>query len=304
TSHNAEEIVAILPLKGGIATVERIAINAVMAGCLPKYLPVVIAAVEAIANSANNMVGWAATTGPNSPMLIINGPIRDELELNCGTNALGSGNRVNATIGRALNLIIKNIGGVIPKISDMTTIGAAWEYTMCLGENEDALPDSWQPLNTEQRLPNTNTLTVKCINSQVDVFSHNAFDLKQVLDTIAAGIVGINSFAILQGQGIVIALCPEVVALSKQDKWTKQSVKQYIFEKSRQPLRKWKYLGDNWIARDSMPESKMESEEYLMRMIPQLEDILIIVAGGVGKHSQWWAGGHGRAVTKSIDKWK
>ncbi len=303
TSHHPEEFVARLPLKGGVATVERIAINAVMAGCLPEYFPVVLAAVEAIGDPANNMAGWAATTGPNSPMLIINGPIKDVIDLNYGSNALGGGKQANATIGRAVSLIVRNIGGVIPGLTDMTTIGAPWEYTMCVGENEKALPEGWQALNIERGFPDTNTVTVKCVNSQIDIFSHNALELIQVLDTIAAGIVGINSLAILQSQGVVIAFCPEVAALAVSDKWSKQSIRQYIFEKARQPLHDWKYLGDNWVARDLIPESKNESEEHLIRMIPSPEDILILVVGGAGKHSQWWAGGHGRAVTKSIDKW-
>ena len=304
TGHRPEQVVAHLPLKGGVATVERIAINAVMAGCTPEYFPIVLAAVEAVSDPQNNMEGWAATTGSNSPMLIINGPVRNEMNINYGTNALGSGKRANAVIGRAVNLVIKNIGGVNPGSTDMTTIGAPWEYTMCLGENEDALPEKWEALNAERGFPDANTVTVKCINSQIDIFSHNALDLKQVLDTIAAGIVGINSLAVLQSQGVVIAFCPEVASLVHKDKWSKQAVKQYIFEKARQPLKNWQYLGDNWVARDLIPESKLESKESLIRMIPQPEDILIIVAGGAGKHSHWWAGGHGRAVTKSIDKWK
>ncbi|OGO21688.1 MAG: hypothetical protein A2144_13675 [Chloroflexi bacterium RBG_16_50_9] len=127
---------------------------------------------------------------------------------------------------------------------------------------------------------------------------------QQVLDTIAASIVGINSLAILQGQGVVIALCPEVAALAAKDKWSKRKMKRYLFEKARQPLRNWKNLGDNWVARDLMPEYKTGSEDYLMRMIPDAEDIIVIVAGGPGKHSLWWPGGHGRAVTKSVDGWR
>lgn len=304
TRHSPDEVVAILPPKGGKATVEKIAANAVMAGCLPEYLPVILACVEAIGDPDCNMAGWASTTGPNSPMFIINGPVKDEIGLNYETNALGTGRRANATIGRALSLIIKNIGGVIPGVTDMTTIGSPWEYSMCLAENEGKLPHGWPPLNEERGFSGANTVTAKCINSQIDVFAHNALKLQQVLDTIAAGIVGINSLAILQGQGVLIALCPEVAALAEKDRWTKAKVKQYIFEKARQPLSAWKYLGDNWVARELIPESMYESDDSLIRMIPDTEDILIIVAGGPGKHCQWWAGGHGRAVTKSIDSWK
>lgn len=304
TSRNPAEVVAILPPKGGVATVERVAINAVMAGCCADYLPVVLAGVEAIGEPANNMVGWASTTGPNSPMFILNGPICKKIGINYLTNALGAGTRANATIGRALSLVIKNIGGALSGVTDMTTIGAPWEYTMCLGENETALPSNWAPLNVEQGFLETSTITAKCINSQNDVFCHSALGLTQVLDTIAAGIVGINSLAILQGQGVVVALCPEVAALSERDSWSKSTVAQHVYEKARQPWEAWKYLGDNWVARDLVPEAKTEKADYLVKMIPRPEDITVIVAGGPGKHCQWWAGGHGQAVTKSINNWE
>jgi hypothetical protein len=303
SSHAPEAIVGRLPPRGGVATVERVAINAVMAGCRPEYLPAILGVVEAIAHPDNNMGGWATTTGHNSPLIIMNGPVVDELGINYRTNALGTGRRANATIGRAINLIVRNIGGAIPGTTDMTTIGAAWEYTNCLAENESALPDGWQPLNVERRVTGS-AVTVKCINSQIDVFSHQSGDLRQVLDTIAAGIVGINSLAILQGQGVVVALCPEVADLASKGRWSKQDVKQYVFEKSRQPLRTWKYLGDNMVASELMPECKTESDSYMMRMIPKPEDILVLVTGGPGRHSDWWPGGHGLAVTVPIDKWR
>jgi len=237
-------------------------------------------------------------------MFIVNGPICDEIGLNNGVNALGAGRRANATIGRALFLVIKNIGGVEPGVTDMTTIGAPWEYTMCLGENEDGLPKGWSPLNEDRGFPRVNTVTAKCINSQVDVFCHNALHLDQIIGTIAAGIVGINSLAILQGQGIVIALCPEVADLAGKDRWSKTAIKQYLYKKARQPLQLWQSLGDNFVASGLMPEASTEAADYLMRMIPQPDDITIIVTGGAGKHCQWWAGGHGEPVTKVIDVWR
>ena len=303
-SHPPDKIIGTLPPRGGIATVERVTINSVMAGCRPEYLPIILAAVEAIAEPDNNMAGWATTTGHNSPLLIINGPIRDELNINYGTNSLGTGRRANATIGRAINLITRNIGGSIPRISDMTTIGGAWEYTSCLGENEDSLPHGWAPLNSELGMPGANTVTVKAINSHVDIFFHSALEFRQVLDTTAASITGINCMGILQGHGVVFCLCPEAADLAARDNWSKEDIKQYLFENARQPLKDWKRLGDNIVASEMMPESMIESDDYLMRSIPDPEDIIIFVAGGPGKHSDWWPGGHGRAVIKSIDKWR
>ncbi|MFH1650663.1 MAG: hypothetical protein ABID87_00950 [Chloroflexota bacterium] len=305
TSHKPDEVVGELAPMGGIATVERIAINAVMAGCRPEYFPVVLAAVSAISDPANNMAGWASTTGSNSPLLIINGPVRQEIGLNCGGNALGAGNQANATIGRAIGLMTHNIGGAKPQVSDMTTLGAAWEYTNCLGENEEALPKGWGPLAAERGFAaGTSTVTVKAINSQVDIFAHIADDFRMILDTTAASITGLNNFGILKDMQLIIGYNPEAATLAEKGGWSKKDIRQYLFEKARQPLHIWKTLGDNAVAAELMPEAKTESDDYMMRMIPRPEDIIIAVLGGLGKHSTWWPGGQGQAVTRAVDEWR
>ena len=229
TNHAPDEVVAKLPPRYGVATVERIAINAVMAGCRCEYFPVILAAVEAIADFNSNMAGWATTTGPNSPLIIINGPIRKELDINSGINALGTGRQANATIGRAINLIVRNIGGAIPGTTDMTTFGAGWEFAACVGENEEELPESWLPLNVEMGFANgTNTVTVKAINSQVDVFFHHTSEFKQVLDTIAAGIAGISSLGVVTGMQVLVAFNPEAAQLAEKD--VIKSISGSIFE--------------------------------------------------------------------------
>lgn len=304
TKHKPDEIIGQLAPREGIATVERVAINAVMAGCMPEYLPVVLAAVEAIADPENYMATWATTTGSNSPLFIVNGPIREELKINYGTNAFGKGRRANATIGRTINLITGNIGGAISGISDMTTLGGAWEYTNCVAENEAALPSGWQPLNVELGFPaDTSTLTVKIITSQLSIWGHRAQEFKQIMDTLAAEIVGANGVGAIRGGGVLLALGPEHADLAGKDGWSKEDIRQYLFEKARQPLKNWKYLGDNLQAREFMPEVKTESDDYMTRMILKPDDIMIIVAGGPGKHSMWWPGSNG-TLTKSIDKWR
>ncbi|MFH1652257.1 MAG: hypothetical protein ABID87_09200 [Chloroflexota bacterium] len=305
TSHSPGELVGELPPRGGAATVKMVAINAAMAGCRSEYLPVVLAAAEALADPVNNMAGWVTTTGANSPLLVVNGPVRDELDINSGSNALGTGHQANATIGRALNLMARNIGGAIPAVTDMTTYGAAWEYTNCLAENESALPPGWPPLNVDRGFaPGTSTVTVESINSQVDIFGHETHVFQQILDTIAASVVGINNLGLLQGMEMVLGLNPEAAALAARDGWTKAGIRDYLYQKARQPLRDWKYLGDNIHARELFPESKTAPDDRLMPMIAAPEDVIIIVVGGPGKHSVWWPGGQGKAVTKSVDRWR
>ncbi len=140
TSRAADEVVALVPPDLAECTVEKVAVNAVLAGCLPDHLPVVLAAVEAACTDAFNMHGLLATTFPAGPLLIVNGPIARALAMNSGGNALGQGNRANATIGRALQLVVRNVGGGRPGEVDRATQGQPGKYTACFAEAEDGSP--------------------------------------------------------------------------------------------------------------------------------------------------------------------
>ena len=156
-------VVAELPPRGGLATIEKLAINSVMAGCRPEYFPVVIAAVEAMTQPQFNLIGVQTTTNPVAPFLLLNGPVRRSLDVNCGAGALGPGRRANATIGRALRLILINIGGGVPGEGDKSILGSPGKYTFCLGELEEESP--WEPFHVEHGFaPDESTVTV--ISSQ------------------------------------------------------------------------------------------------------------------------------------------
>ena len=142
-----ESLVAIMPPLMGQATVEKIATNAVMAGCRPEYLPVVIAAVECVCDDAYDLVGVGTTTSPNASLVIVNGPIAKALNINSGANCLGRGHKANATIGRALHLCEQNIGGAWPRVSDFSSLGMPGDYSWMMAENEDASP--WEPFHVE-----------------------------------------------------------------------------------------------------------------------------------------------------------
>ena len=131
TNRDPDEVVAIMPPDLVECTVEKVAINAVLAGCQPDYLPVVLAAVEAAGTDTFNIHGVLATTMPVSPVVIVNGPIAQAIGMNSGGNAMGQGNRANATIGRALQLVIRNVGGGRPGGVDRATQGQPGKYTFC-----------------------------------------------------------------------------------------------------------------------------------------------------------------------------
>ena len=148
TRRDPQDVVAIVPPNMGEATVEKIAINAVMAGCKPEYLPVVIAAVEAVCTDEFNIHGVTATTMGASPVMIVNGPIRSQIGMNAGLGALGAGNRANATIGRALRLVVRNVGGASTGGVERSTMGNPMKFTMCFAEHEERSP--WEPLHVER----------------------------------------------------------------------------------------------------------------------------------------------------------
>ena len=138
-----EHVVAIMPPLMGQATIEKIAANAVMAGCRPEYLPILLAAVDGVCDSAYDLVGVSTTTSPNASMIVVNGPIAKQLLINSGANCMGRGHKANATIGRALHLCEQNIGGAWPQVSDFSSLGLPADYSWMLAENEDESP--WEP---------------------------------------------------------------------------------------------------------------------------------------------------------------
>ena len=147
SGRQGDELIAELPPLGGRATVERIAVNAVMAGCLPEYMPVVITAIEALMDDRFNLRGVMCSTGIHTPLVIVNGPISKTLDINSGYNCLGQGWRANATIGRAVKLALVNLGGAIPGDTNKATFGHPGAYTYCMAEDEDANP--WEPYHVE-----------------------------------------------------------------------------------------------------------------------------------------------------------
>src|SRR5437879_3784336 len=150
TTRDPQEVVAVVPPDLVDCTVEKVAVNAVMAGCRPEYLPVVLAAVEAACTDEFNIHGLLATTWFSGPLVIVNGPIARAIGMNSGVNALGQGNRANATIGRALQLVIRNVGGGRPGGVDRATLGNPGKYTFCFAEDEGGSP--WEPLSVERGL--------------------------------------------------------------------------------------------------------------------------------------------------------
>src|SRR2546421_9362531 len=181
----ADEVVALVPPNYGRATVEKIAVNAVMAGCRPEYLPVVLAAVEAICDEAFDLHGVSATTNAPAPLIVVNGPIRRALDINCGAGLFGPGWRANATIGRALRLVCVNVGGARPGVVSMSTFAHPGRYTYCIGENEEASP--WDSLAVEHGFaPSVDTVALLAADAPPTAYDQPSLAEPDHLASLAA----------------------------------------------------------------------------------------------------------------------
>jgi hypothetical protein len=297
TDRDPLEVVGVLPPRQGEATVEKIAINAVMAGCLPQYLPVIIAAIQAICDERFNPDGVQATTHPVAPLLIVNGPIGRELNINSGYNCFGQGSRANATIGRAIRLIMMNVGGGLPGSGDRSTQGSPAKYTYCIAENEAENP--WQPLHVELGFDaETSTVTVCGCEGPHNIQDHYSNTGEGILKTVAGAMGQAGSNNILGHGHPVLTLGPEHAATIARDGYSKADVKQFIFENARYPVSKLGYEFTHGVL-DRLNSFDPDDPNAMCRIAERPEDLLVIVAGGSGKHSSWQPtfGGMTRPVT-------
>jgi len=219
TSRAAGDIVAIVPPNLVEATVEKVAINAVMAGCKPEYLPVVLAGLEAICNDDFNMHGVLATTMGVAPILIVNGPIRRELDMNSGINVLGQGNRANATIGRAVQLCVRNLGGGRPGEIDRATHGNPGKLGLCFAEDEEGSP--WSSLAESRGFDSSvSTVTAFCGEAPRIIFDQMSRTPESLTASIAQVMLG-NVHPRIIGMDTVLVLCPEHMARFTEAGWDK-----------------------------------------------------------------------------------
>lgn len=239
SGRSASEVVAIVPPNMAPATVEKVAINAVMAGCRPEYLPVVIAALEAVCTDAFNMHGVTATTMGASPVLVVNGPIRQRLGMNMQLSALGPDNRANATIGRALRLVIRNVGGARPGGVDRSTLGNPMKITMCFAEWEEKSP--WSPLHVERGFKaDESVVTAFAMTSgPVQIVDQESRDPDQVAGSLALGLEGVFLPKLRRMHtDALLVVCPEHVAtLTSRGDYSKDRLRDRIQEVTRRPLR-------------------------------------------------------------------
>jgi hypothetical protein len=283
TGRDPREVVGVLPPRQGEATVEKIAANAVMAGCRPEYFPVVLAAIEALADPKFNLDSVQATTHPVATLLVVNGPIARALGIQAGYNAFGQGFRANVTIGRAVRLVLMNVGGGLPGSGDRATQGTPAKIAYCVAENEAESP--WEPLHVEAGLPaDTSTVTVFGAEGPHNIQDHHSHTALGVLLTVAGAMGQAGSNNLLGRGWPLLSLGPEHAATIAKEGYTKQQVKQFLYEHARYPLKR---LGLEYQRQQVERWGVADAPDTMVPIVRRPEDISIIVAGGAGKHSCW-----------------
>ena len=280
------------------ATIYRIAVCAIMAGCEPAQMPVLLSAVEALGEPNFNLLGIQTTTGAAAPAFVINGPAAARLGINGGANALGPGSRANAAIGRALSLILRNIGGAIPGELDMATMGQPGKYTFCFSENEQASP--WEPLHVSRGYKSEqSTVTVIATAGTMEVRDDRSRAAESLLMTFAqsmlsAGSIGGSGF--LCGGRPLLLLAPDHAAIIGRT-MSRRQTQGFLFQQARLPL---SALAPEMC--EYLTQRGAQDEHGMLHVAPNPEDILLVVVGGTGNKSTYiptWGGGL-PAVTREI----
>ncbi|MEM6710453.1 MAG: TlpA family protein disulfide reductase [Pseudomonadota bacterium] len=309
TGRAAEDIVAVVPPNLVEATVEKVAINAVLAGCKPTYLPVVIAALEAACSDDYNAHGVMATTMGASPVLVVNGPIRHELGMNMELGALGQGNRANATIGRALRLILRNVGGARPGGTERSTLGNSGKFTQCFAEWEERHP--WAPMHVERGFARE--------ESVVTLFTMSSGPTLMVDQESRTGASLAESFGrcldaiwhpkLHFGTDVLVVLCPEHVDTLVADGWDKAQLRDRIQAVTARPVDELKRSDTCAVGLTEAQAAGLKKSlpDHRMPKFRSTDDIHIAVAGSnAGKFSgafHGWATGSigSKVVSRKIE---
>ncbi len=300
----AGEALGSIPERRREVTVEKVAANAVMAGCLPEYMPVVLAATEAMLDPAFNLVGPSSSMGGAGILLIVNGPIVRELDMNCGNNLFGPGNRANSTIGRAIRLILINACASIPGLFDRSVLGHPGKFSYCIAENE--ADTHWAPLHVERGFsPEQSAVTVFACDAPrslrmaatPETMLAGVADVASSLGTSMAnsGSVGDTSAMVRQGEiGVVVAGTSDV-----WDGWSKADVRDYLHPLVRRSL------ADLRRVKAVPGEIEPGDDQRYVSLVPAPEDIVLVFAGGAEANTcavipSWGPKVGSTAVTRAV----
>lgn len=321
TSRAPSHVVGIMSPGKGQATIEKIAINAVMAGCEPQHLPVLLAAIDAMNQPRYMLRNVAMSTGAHAPFMVLNGPVVKELGVNTGRCALGPGaqSAANTVLGRAIRLIMMNVGHAYPGVMDMDTLGTPAKYSLCLGESEEASP--WVPWATDRGFrAGESVVTMVSTYGVIEVEDNNATSPEEVLDTacsnaVARGVKSVGFWLLgwrADAQAGVdvkethqLILCPVHAEIFKKAGWSRQQVRDYLFAHARLPFRELMANTEPAAFREAHPKLQWlwDSPETRIPVLESPDCFDVFVAGGAGGRSAW-SYGAAEPVSTSIDEWR
>ena len=291
-----ETVIATHPATGLELSLHAAAVNAVMAGCLPEYFPVLVAAFEAMDKPDFNFHGSTASTGGSAPLLIVSGGYADDIGMNADVNLFGPGNRANATIGRAVRLILRNVFQMVPGISDKSTQGHPGKYSFCIAERMRGNP--WPLLCEAQGYPKgVSSVTVFAAGGFCNVENHGGNTPQQVLSAIADAMASYGCITL--GQSVVI-LAPEHMRILADAGWSREEAQTYLFMHAKRSVEGMrgvgKYRASEYEKQHGEHAHQLVETGYVHRGLAP-EDILITLGGGdAGGHSCFipsWSRGRG-----------
>jgi hypothetical protein len=291
----ADHLVGIEPVRNRAITAEKLAINAIMAGCLPMHFPVVIAAFTAMLQEPFLVHGATASTGGCAVLVVINGPVREEVGMSSSFNVLGSSDRATTVIGRAIRLILCNLLDVRPGQIDRSTLGHPGKLSYCIAEDEDNSP--WNSLAEDQGVPReASAVTVMAAGAPRQLMNEWTTKPEEILDTFCAEIkANLRHYSIYPGN-YAIVIPPQLRTHFDEAGWGRKEIQQYVFENARILRREWADVGKGAVV------GRRGDQEY--PALPDPEHLLIIAAGGpaggFGAVIPPWLGHKSKAVTVAI----
>lgn len=284
SGRKATEVLGVVPPRMGIATVEMVATNAVMAGCRPEYMPVVLAAVEAILDEDFDLRDLQATSNPAAPLIIVSGPVVERVGINHGIGLFGHGSRANATIGRAVRLLMVNVGGGRPDTGDKSTLGSPAKYSYCIGVDVDT---PWAPIHTERGFEaGDSCVTAFAADAPRGNNPAGSGDMEFALWVLADSMTSLN-YNMIHGGYAVVVISPLIAHGLAEAGWSKEEVKYYLYERARLPVeRVHKYFmgihGHGGLVRgpDVWPHwLNVDEPGITVPVVRKPENIFLLVAG-------------------------
>jgi hypothetical protein len=277
---SADAVVGVEPVRRRRITAEKVAIAAVMAGCRPEYMPVVLAVVRAMCAPEFGLHGTTASTGGSAQFIVVNGPIRRAIGMNATHNALANASRANATIGRTPRLLILNVLGGTPGRLDRSTLGHPGKFTYCVAEDEEDNP--WSPLAAERGVPaGESAVTVLAAGSPHQLMNEWTRDSRELLETYAATMrANLLTYSIWPGNYAIVIGRQHREVLQAAG-WSKRDVREYVHERARVTRGEWRGVGKGAVV-----GGKADNVHTALR---SPDDLLVVAAGGP-------AGGFGAVV--------